>query len=203
MSSDSRSNDPTGGPTGPAPSRSVRVTRTYLALPSFGHLRPGPPPATPARLVRLAPDAVAEWRLLYGAIGHPYHWHDRDAWSDTELAAHLRRDDVRCFRVQALLPNAPLDAAGFLELETHNDGSVEVVYLGLHQRAHGVGLGRWLVGQAVDEARRMGATGVWLHTCTLDGPGALPNYLSRGFTVTRVEEYETRIPEQDSGVQPA
>jgi ribosomal protein S18 acetylase RimI-like enzyme len=195
MSPDSRSNDPAGGPPGPPPTRSVRVTRTYLALPSFGHLRRGPAPASPARLVRIAPGATAEWRRLYAEIGSPYHWHDRDAWSDAKLGEHLAREDVRCFRVQALLPNAPLDAAGFLELETHSDGTAEVVYLGLHQRAQGAGLGRWLVGQAVDEARRMGATGVWLHTCTLDGPAALPNYLARGFTVTRTEEYETRVPE--------
>jgi hypothetical protein len=26
---------------------------------------------------------------------------------------------------------------------------------------------------------------VWLHTCTLDSPAALPNYLARGFEVVR------------------
>lgn len=171
------------------------MTRTYLALPSFGHLRRGPAPAASARLVRLKPGATGEWRRLYAEIGAPYHWHDRDAWTDTRLAEHLARADVRCFRVQALLPSAPLDAAGFLELETHSDGTVEVVYLGLHPKAQGVGLGRWLVGQAVDEARRMNATSIWLHTCTLDGAAALPNYLARGFTITRTEEYEARIPE--------
>jgi hypothetical protein len=30
---------------------------------------------------------------------------------------------------------------------------------------------------------------VWLHTCTLDHPAALPNYLKRGFRSTRQEEY--------------
>lgn len=193
MSSDSRSNQPAGGPPGPRLPRSVRVTRTYLALSSFGHLRRGPAPVSSARLVRIPPGATAEWRRLYADIGGKYHWHDRDAWSDAKLAEHLAREDVRCFRVQALLPGAPLNAAGFLELETHSDGTVEVVYLGLHERAQGVGLGRWLVGQAVDEARRMGASSVWLHTCTLDGPAALPNYLARGFTITRTEEYDARI----------
>ncbi len=31
---------------------------------------------------------------------------------------------------------------------------------------------------------------VWLHTCTLDHPNALPNYLARGFTPYRTETYE-------------
>lgn len=174
--------------------RLVHVVRTYLALPSFGHLRRAPEPGVAARLVRLAPDAIGEWRRLYREIGDPYHWHDRDAWSDTALAAHLAKDGVRAFRVQALLPGMPMHSAGFLELEAHHDGSIEIAYLGLHRHVHGRGLGKWLVTEAVDEARRMGAANVWLHTCTLDGPAALPNYLARGFVVTRTQEYETRVP---------
>ncbi len=198
MSSDSKYNHSALVPASlPADGVPVRVTRTYLALPGFGFLRRGAPPTVPARLVRLAPDAVTEWRRLYAEIGGPYHWYDRDAWTDARLAEHLASPDVRAFRVQALLPDAPLDSAGFLELESHRDGSVEVVYLGLAAAAQGRGLGRWLVATAVDEARRMNAASVWLHTCTLDGPAALPNYLARGFTVTRTEEYETRIRAQE------
>ncbi len=194
MSSDRQSDSESVVPGGPSQERRpVRVVRTHLELPSFGHLRRGERPSVAARLVRLSPDAVGEWRSLYATIGGPYHWHDRDAWTDAKLAQHLTSPGVRVFRVQALLPDAPLDAGGFLELETHHDGSVEIVYLGLHQRAHGHGLGRWLVAEAVEQARIMGASRVWLHTCTLDGPAALPNYLARGFVVTRTEEYEANI----------
>jgi ribosomal protein S18 acetylase RimI-like enzyme len=195
MSPEHESNSGDLVPAGPnAETRLVRVVRTYLALPSFGHLRRAPAPNASARLVRLAADAVAEWRRLYHDVGNPYHWHDRDAWTDTALATHLSKPDVRAFRVQALLPDAAVHSAGFLELEGHHDGSVEIAYLGLHQRVHGLGLGKWLVSEAVEEARRMGAASVWLHTCTLDGPAALPNYLSRGFIVTRTEEYDARVP---------
>ena len=195
MSPDSQSKSEKVGPTGPPETPTlIQVTRTYLALPSFGHLRRGEPPKASARLVRLAPSATAEWRRLYADIGGPYHWHDRDAWTDARLVDYLSSDSVRAFRVQALLPGAPLHAAGFLELELQHDGSAEVVYLGLHASAQGVGLGRWLVVQAVEEARRMGATGVWLHTCTLDGVAALPNYLARGFIETRSEEYDVKLP---------
>jgi len=34
---------------------------------------------------------------------------------------------------------------------------------------------------------------VWLHTCTLDSPNALPNYRARGFRPYRTERYETEI----------
>ncbi|MEO7520926.1 MAG: GNAT family N-acetyltransferase [Gemmatimonas sp.] len=182
-------------PSGPnAKMQVVRVVRTYLSLPSFGHLRRERAPKALVRLVRLAPHATDEWRRLYRDIGGPYHWHDRDTWSDTALAQHLASESVRAFRVQVLLPDAAVHSAGFLELELANDGSAEIAYLGLHQRVHGLGLGKWLVTEAVDEVRRMGATSVWLHTCTLDGPAALPNYLARGFTATRSEEYDARVP---------
>ncbi|HYW30339.1 MAG TPA: GNAT family N-acetyltransferase [Gemmatimonas sp.] len=190
MSSDSQSKPEIVVPVSPTLAEGViRVVRTYLELPGFGHLRRGATAAVVARLVRVAPDAIGEWRSLYASIGGPYQWHDRDDWTDVKLAQHLASPGVRVFRVQALLPGAPLDDGGFLELETHHDGSVEIVYLGLNQRTHGHGLGRWLVAEAVEQARVMGATRVWLHTCTLDGPAALPNYLARGFVVVRTEEY--------------
>jgi len=31
---------------------------------------------------------------------------------------------------------------------------------------------------------------VWLHTCTLDHPHALANYMARGFVPYRTEHYE-------------
>jgi hypothetical protein len=33
-----------------------------------------------------------------------------------------------------------------------------------------------------------------LNTCTLDAPQALPNYLARGFTITREERYSVEVP---------
>jgi hypothetical protein len=42
----------------------------------------------------------------------------------------------------------------------------------------------------VRDAWTLGPKRVWLHTCTLDHPNALPNYLARGFTPYRTETYE-------------
>jgi len=35
---------------------------------------------------------------------------------------------------------------------------------------------------------------VWLHTCTLDSPHALPNYKARGFDAVGSERYLIQIP---------
>jgi GNAT superfamily N-acetyltransferase len=88
----------------------------------------------------------------------------------------------------------PIERAGFLELERHGDDAAEIVYLGLLPRVLGAGLGAWLVGEAVDRAFALGVARVWLHTCTLDAPAALPNYLARGFAVERTETYIAQLP---------
>jgi GNAT superfamily N-acetyltransferase len=187
------------GPTGPTAGRPEiaanrgEVTRTYLEMSSLQRLVPGQPPSVSATLERIAPCSVDTWRALYRQIGAPWHWHDRDAWDHGAMEAHLARPEIQIYRVTAALGSDWTDAAGFLELERHGDGSVEIAYIGLDQRVLGRRLGGWLVTEAVKTAFAWGAGRVWLHTCTLDAPAALPNYLARGFSVTHTETYYTTV----------
>ena len=180
-------------PAGPVDSTTCEVTRTFLEISGLHQLLPGHTPTLPAALERIDPCPLVTWRVLYRQIGAPWHWHDRDTWDDSTLSQHLERPDVRIYRVVANLGADGSDAAGFLELEKHADGSVEIGYIGLDQRVLGRRLGGWLVSEAVRTAFDWGASRVWLHTCTLDAPAALPNYLARGFAITRVETYTTRL----------
>jgi hypothetical protein len=45
----------------------------------------------------------------------------------------------------------------------------------------------------------MGARRVWVHTCSLDHPGALANYLARGFRVFKEEVADAEIPDRTPG----
>ncbi len=186
MSDDNRNPVNSARTTGPTSERRTLVTRTYLSLHELAQFRPGSAPRRVASLRSLAGIGTAPWRALYARVGAPWHWHDRDQWSDEALARYLARAEVTSYAIDA----PPVSDAGLLELCTHDDGSVEIVYLGLVTDVHGHGLGAWLLGEAVRLAWARGATRVWLHTCTLDGPSALPNYLARGFTVDRTETYE-------------
>ncbi len=129
--------------------------------------------------------SVPEYRRLYRDVGSAWHWHDRDAWSDERLASHLGRSDVsiHVLRVAG-------EVAGYFELERHAGDDVELMYFGLIERFFGRGLGAHLLTVAVEEAWRSGATCVSLNTCTLDHPGALANYVARGFAPYREENYE-------------
>jgi ribosomal protein S18 acetylase RimI-like enzyme len=169
------------------------VERTYLALDAQAQFRPARAPNVPARLERLHPCPVDSWRALYRQIGAEWHWHDRDAWDFERIQEHLRRVEIQIYRLVAEQIERPDEAAGFLELEHHRDGSVEIVYLGLDRRVFGLGLGGWLLTEAVRHAFALGTDRVWLHTCTLDGPAALPNYLARGFHVERTETYHALL----------
>ncbi len=162
----------------------VEVTRTYLRLKPLAALARAPLPDG-VRLVQLAPCPVATYRQLYAAVGDPWHWHDRDAWPDEQLAAQLAKPQVAVWR----LDDRDGGLLGYCELERHDDGTVEIVYFGLVPGAIGRGLGKGFLTAAVDAAAAMGAAHVWLHTCTLDHPAAKANYEARGFVAYRQETY--------------
>jgi RimJ/RimL family protein N-acetyltransferase len=171
-----------------SPADQLAVTRTYLELRErpARNAHDWPPGIT---LALEADCTVALARALYAAVGRPYHWYDRDAWSDERLAATLASPNVEVWVLREA--GKPL---GYFELARDDDGSVEIVYFGLVATAHGKGLGKRLLDAAIRAAFDSRSTRVWLHTCTLDHPAALPNYEGRGFVRFRTERYEITRP---------
>jgi GNAT superfamily N-acetyltransferase len=176
----------------------VEVVRTYLEMRSSAALRPALLPdvvadragtPAPVALAREHPCAPSTYRALYSDVGGAYHWRDRLDWSDDVLSAYLARETVHVWILRA--GGAP---AGYFELVAHDDRSVEIAYFGLTRAWLGRGLGKGMLTRAASEAWRLGAERVWLHTCTLDSPAALPNYVARGFSPYRSERYSTELP---------
>jgi GNAT superfamily N-acetyltransferase len=147
---------------------SQTAARTYLEMrdPSALHAAPWPTPH--AALNRLHGCPPSFWRYLYTEVGRAYRWTDRLVWTDEEIAAYLT------------------DPA----TQRAADGAVEIAYFGLLPEFVGRGLGKALLSAAATEAWRFDASRVWVHTSSLDHASALPNYLSRGFKVFRVETYD-------------
>jgi GNAT superfamily N-acetyltransferase len=167
----------------------VQVVRTYLEMPSPGDLRPAPEPEDQPRLERMEDCPGSFFRYLYAEVGRAYHWTDRLKWSDQQVHAHLADHDVSLWLLSSR--GAP---AGYFELRRHGDGSAEVAYFGLLPEFVGRGWGGHLLTLATREAWAMRPVRVWLHTCTLDHPAALPNYLKRGFRPVREEIYTAEVP---------
>ena len=139
----------------------------------------------PPRIEPLEDCSVALFRSLYQQVGEAYRWTDRLRWSDDTIREHLATPGVSLW-----LMSWEDVAAGYFELREHADGSAEIAYFGLLPDFIGRGWGKYLLSRAVQIAWELGPNRVWLHTCTLDHPAALPNYLKRGFQPTRTEEYE-------------
>jgi len=168
----------------------VAVRRTYLELRSLEELRPGRLPSEPVELRHRVPIGPVDYLELYTLVGERWLWRDRLAWSGEELQRYLENPDVHIWSA-----HVRGHTAGYFELRRHPDRIVEVMYFGLAPAFIGRGLGGWLLTRAAEEAFALGASRVILNTCTLDAPQALPNYIARGFTIVREDQYLLEVPE--------
>ena len=167
----------------------VDVTRTYLEMSSPDDLRPSATPDPAPRLERIEACPPSFFRYLYVEVGRPWHWVDRLGWTDEMVHRHLADPTVSLWLLS--WRGAP---AGYFELKQDADRGCEIAYFGLLPEFTGKGWGKYLLTCAVRSAWDTGASRVWLHTCTLDHPAALPNYLRRGFRAVREEVYTTNLP---------
>lgn len=164
--------------------RPTEVTRTYLEMRDPQELVPCGSAPVGARIERVAPCAPSFYRHLYSEVGRDFHWVDRLGWSDEKIRTHLADPSVTLWLLT--MAEAP---AGWFELKGHDDGSMEIAYFGILPAYRRRGLGKHLLAQAVRAAWAKSPRRVWLHTCTLDDPAALPNYLARGFRPYKEETY--------------
>lgn len=133
-------------------------------------------------------------RFLYTAVGGNWYWIDRLGWSYAQWQDWVDRPELQTW--VAYVTGTP---AGYFELEAQAGGDVELAYFGLIPRFVGMGLGGPLLTAAIEQAWRMGARRVWVHTCTLDHPAALSNYQARGFALYREETESKNLPERPVG----
>ncbi len=162
----------------------LEVTRTYLEMRAASELR-GAKLEDP--LIKIEPQrncSVELFRFLYAEVGRNYHWVDRLPWTDEEIRAYLAQAEITLW-----LMTYDGERAGYFELRKCDDGSIEVAYFGLLPAFIGRGLGKHLLTRAIEQAWNDGAHRVWLHTCTLDDPAAMPNYLKRGLKPFKTEKY--------------
>ena len=164
------------------------AVRTYLQMTDRSSLRDALWPHDDVVVRRLEGPPPSLYRYMYREVGRPWHWLERWDWSDARITDHLQAPGVEVWLLSA--GGAP---AGFFELH-RTAHETEIAYFGLLPEMTGQRLGRALLAFATREAWRHDPARVWLHTCSLDHPSALPNYQARGFTVYREEDYDARIP---------
>lgn len=160
----------------PIPDGHIAAVVTSLEMTERPPLRPMP--AGELRLERWEAPALEKYRLLYRRVGEPWLWFSRLVMPDDELAAIIHHPDVM---IWAVSDRRGIEV-GILELDFREAGQCELAFFGLIPALNGKGHGRWLMAMALQAAwARKGVERLWVHTCTLDAPGALGFYIKSGF----------------------
>lgn len=124
-------------------------------------------------------------RFLYSLVGGDWWWTDKLPWSDEQWKTYAEDPTLKTYIVY--ISGTP---AGYFEIQLQPNRNVELVYFGLSSLFIGKGIGGHLLSKAVETMWSFDSQRVWVHTCNKDHPGALQNYLSRGF-----ELYDTVVEE--------
>jgi GNAT superfamily N-acetyltransferase len=137
------------------------------------------------------------YRTLFREVGADWLWFSRLTLTDGALAAILADRNVEIFALRQDGQNV-----GMLELDFRQPGACELLFLGLTEQAVGTGIGRTLMNTAIGRAWARPITRFWVHTCTLDHPGALAFYRRSGFDPFAVHVEVAPDPRLDGTLPP-
>lgn len=157
---------------------------------------PASPPGLEIRRVE-RPD-LARYRALFRRVGEEWLWFSRLRLSDAALAAivHDPRVELHVAMVEGR-------DEGILELDFRVEGEVELAFFGLAGGLVGRGAGRALMEVAIERAWAARPRRFWVHTCTLDHPGAVAFYMRSGFVPYRRQIEIEDDPRLDGTADPA
>ena len=131
-------------------------------------------------LRKVNPAAIDRYRALFRRIGEDWLWSSRLEMSDDEVQ-HVLSDPL----YDAYVFEAEGHEEGLMELDLRIKGECELSFFGLTPLMVGRGAGRWMMNRALERAWAYPIRRLWVHTCSLDHPGALDFYIRSGFVPFR------------------
>ena len=159
------------------------IFRNFLEIKSLNDLNEVQKPSKKYTLNVIKPKDFQLNKFLYKQVGKKHHWVDRLTWTDQNWMAYISRENVLTY----ILKHED-DLVGYFELIFHEKKlEIEIAYFGILEEYFGKKLGGFLLSEAIKESFTIGATRVWVHTCSLDHQNALKNYLSRGMKIYNTE----------------
>ena len=162
----------------------LEVAVTYLEMTERPRLSQVLHPAeTTIALLRAHNPPLPFYRFLYDTVGEPWLWYERRVMADAALARVIEDERVEIYVLYA--EGAP---AGFAELDRRQGSEIELAYFGMMPFFIGRGLGRYLLAWAIERAWSYEPRRLWVNTCNLDHPKALPLYQQLGFKPYRQEK---------------
>jgi GNAT superfamily N-acetyltransferase len=160
------------------PAGKIAAIVTSLEMFSAPPIRPDPPGTAEFSLEAIGRDEAERYLAIYRLLGERWMWFSRLVKPRAEIEAILADPAVDFYAVR----HGGRDV-GLLELDFRVPGEGELAFFGLDEPILGKGAGRWLMNRALALAWQRPITRFWVHTCTLDHPGAPEFYQRSGFTV--------------------
>ena len=156
-----------------APGKIAAVV-TYLEMLECPRDTSTPSPSLSLRQVQ---NPSLKWyREIFRRAGEQWLWWSRIEMTEAQLTAVLNVQTNEVF----IAENNGVEV-GMAELDRSQPGQVEIAFFGLYPEWVGKGLGRLFMNALLQRAWSAAASRVWVHTCTLDSPAALPFYVKCGF----------------------
>jgi GNAT superfamily N-acetyltransferase len=165
----------------------MMVRTTYLEIRDPVAIRPARRVPADVAMVRALEPSPELNRYFYTAVGGDWHWRDRLGWTWEEWLASIGRPGHETWYLT--WRGTP---AGYFELDGTAPPDAEITFFGLLPAFAGRGLGGWWLERAIRRGFEVGSR-VWLHTCSLDSPAAIPNYLARGMVTFRTEDRDRPV----------
>ena len=161
----------------------IPVQRNFLELKDLKNLKTNSTNKNKYLVKKIKPDFQLN-KFFYKQVGKKHRWIDRLSWSDEKWINYISNKNLETYIICE-----SEELTGFFEL-LHNPKlqETEISYFGLLEEYIGKGIGGYALSEAIRKSFEKNIRRVWLHTCTLDHPNALKNYIARGMTVFKKEK---------------
>ena len=160
----------------------IPVERNFLELRDIKKLKFNSSKENKLLIKKIKPDFQLN-KFFYKQVGKKHRWIDRLSWTDEKWINFISNKNLETYVI-----SETDDLIGFFELLYNPDlNETEISYFGLLEEYIGKGIGGYALSEAIKKSFEKNIKRVWLHTCTLDHPNALKNYIARGMRVFRKE----------------
>ena len=160
----------------------IPVERNFLELRDIKKLKFNSFKENKFLIKKIKPDFQLN-KFFYKQVGKKHRWIDRLSWTDEKWINFISNKNLETYVI-----SESDDLIGFFELLYNPDlNETEISYFGLLEEYIGKGIGGYALSEAIKKSFEKNIKRVWLHTCTLDHPNALKNYIARGMKVFRKE----------------
>ena len=160
------------------------IVRSYLHILSKNSLIKSNCQNKSLRIIFEKKPKIDICKFFYKEVGRDFFWRDRLKWSNENWLDYISND---FFKLYILKQDNKL--VGYYELlYDPKVFSMEISYFGIFKEFYGKGIGGYLLTDAILTSFNKKINKVWVHTCTLDHPNALKNYLARGMKIFKTEK---------------